>query len=136
VSTELRAMNVGDLAKGISASKDVARFASKVVVDVTSGCWLWNAAKCWGGYARFSCGKRIVAGHRWAWEQRNGPVPEGLQLDHLCRTRHCVNPEHLQPVTLEENARRGAVARAETETPRREKPRSKRFKWRGKWRLA
>jgi hypothetical protein len=45
--------------------------------------------------------------HRWTWEQANGPIPEGLVIDHLCRNRACCNPEHLEPVSPEENVKRG-----------------------------
>lgn len=58
--------------------------------------------------------------HRWLWERLVGPVSGALQLDHLCRNRACVNPDHLEPVTAAENVRRGAlgaVRRAKTHCP-------------------
>ena len=73
------------------------RFWNKV--NKTEGCWLWTAALS-HGYGRFGKGG---AAHRLAWEDRNGPIPEGLVLDHLCRVPRCVNPEHLEPVTHREN---------------------------------
>lgn len=77
-------------------------------VDKTDGCWLWTAALSDGGYGVFGIGgRRVVHAHRFAYQQRVGPIPEGLHLDHLCRVRNCVNPDHLEPVTHAENVRRG-----------------------------
>ena len=85
---------------------DACRFWSKV--NKTQGdCWLWTAGNA-NGYGRFSIGGgRLVASHRFAWELLVGPIPKGLQVDHLCRTPACVNPEHLEPVTQRENCLRG-----------------------------
>lgn len=84
-------------------------------VDITPGCWLWTGAKNWTGYGQRSVrvdGKvRTARAHRMAYELLVGPIPEGLTIDHLCRVRHCVNPDHLEPVTMKENARRGVLAR-------------------------
>jgi hypothetical protein len=69
-------------------------------------CWLWTASLDGQGYGRFSDGKRRGA-HVVAWEAECGPVPDGLELDHLCRVRRCVRVSHLEPVTGGENVRRG-----------------------------
>lgn len=82
------------------------RFWSKV--DKSGECWLWTAGKTGGGYGHFHpAADGPVRAHRLAYEMVIGPIPEGMQLDHLCRVRHCVNPAHLEPVTNRENALRG-----------------------------
>ncbi len=82
------------------------RFWSKV--DKSGDCWLWMASTKDTGYGQFFVNGTMVRAHRLAYELMVGPVPDGLQLDHLCRVRNCVNPEHLEPVTTQENTRRGA----------------------------
>jgi hypothetical protein len=82
------------------------RFTAKYEVDA-GGCWLWTASRDWGGYARLGVNGKASKAHRWAYEHFVGPIPPGLELDHLCRVRHCVNPAHLEPVTRRENVRRG-----------------------------
>lgn len=82
-------------------------------------CWLWTAATSRGGYGYFGLGtlaegnRRVVPAHRVAYELTIGPIPESLELDHLCRNRRCVNPVHLEPVTRKENNRRGTSLPAE-----------------------
>ena len=85
-----------------------ARFWPKV--DLTLDCWLWTACTT-RGYPTFSENGTNVRGHRWAYEHFVGPIPDGLHLDHLCRTPLCVNPDHLEPVTPAENTRRSFEAR-------------------------
>lgn len=85
------------------------RFWSKV--DKSGDCWLWTKALDPAGYAFIGIDGQGVRAHRWAWESVNGPIPEGLEIDHLCRVRHCVNPDHLEPVTHAENMIRAAEAR-------------------------
>lgn len=83
------------------------RFFAKVVEQ--DGCWIWTASRSTTGYGQFNPGGsgRIRKAHRWSWEFFNGPIPAGLELDHLCRQPLCVNPEHLDPVSHKENVRRG-----------------------------
>lgn len=81
-------------------------------VEITDACWLWRGALTHDGYGRFrpgGPGRRAAMAHRWLYELCVSPVPEGLQLDHLCRVRHCVNPDHLEPVTSRENKLRGII---------------------------
>lgn len=87
----------------------IDRFLEKVdQQDGPDGCWLWTAQLNHGGYGCFTSesGKAVLA-HRWAYEHYVGPIPDGLQIDHLCRVRHCVRPEHMEAVTQTENVRRG-----------------------------
>lgn len=75
-------------------------------VNKTDTCWLWTGTLNPKGYANFSAGGTTVIAHRWAFERFVGPIPDGLHIDHLCRVRRCVNPDHLEAVTLTENNRR------------------------------
>lgn len=84
-----------------------------VSMEPMSGCWLWTGATR-GGYGRIKMGGRkgeFATAHRLSFELHRGPIPNGLVLDHLCRNRSCVNPHHLEPVTAEENTRRGDVGK-------------------------
>lgn len=76
-------------------------------VDKSDECWIWLGAKAAGGYGRVVVDGRYWMAHRFAYVDMVGPIPEGLELDHLCRVRDCVNPSHLEPVTHWENVRRG-----------------------------
>lgn len=69
-------------------------------------CWLWKGSLNAGGYGVFSADSRGVMAHRWSYEYFVGPIAEGLQGDHLCHTRSCVNFEHIEPVTNEVNSQR------------------------------
>ena len=71
-------------------------------------CWLWLGSVNADGYGNFGSERRgpIVKAHKFSYELHHGPVPDGLELDHLCHVRRCVNPEHLEPVTHAENVRR------------------------------
>lgn len=71
-------------------------------------CWVWTGDTSSSGYGRFYLLGRQMASHVVSWWWANGPVPEGLELDHLCRVRACCNPEHLEPVTHRENIMRSA----------------------------
>jgi hypothetical protein len=82
------------------------RFWSKVEVRA-SGCWLWTGPIAAEGYGWYNRDAISGPAHRFSYEQTVGPIPGGLQLDHLCRVRHCVNPEHLEPVTQRVNVLRG-----------------------------
>lgn len=83
------------------------RFWLKVDKTSPSGCWIWTGTTS-DGYGRFApVHSQSALAHRFAYELVIGPIPEGLELDHLCRVRNCVNPAHLEPVTSRENILRG-----------------------------
>ena len=72
-------------------------------------CWIWKGGLTTAGYGQVCIGgNKQDYSHRIYWERANGPVPAGLELDHLCRQRACCNPSHLEPMTHLENIRRGA----------------------------
>lgn len=75
-------------------------------------CWMWDGAFAGSGYGQdFYKGKKWRA-HRSTYERLVGPIPAGMDLDHLCRNRRCVNPDHLEPVTRRENLLRGETRTA------------------------
>lgn len=84
------------------------RFWSKV--QPQGSCWVWTAGMYRSGYGAFWDQNRMMLAHRWSYEAMVEQIPAGLQLDHLCRTRACVNPYHLDPVTPIVNVQRGAGA--------------------------
>lgn len=81
-------------------------------VEKSDSCWNW-VGHASGGYGRIRHDGTRVQAHRYAYETLVGPIPEGLQLDHLCRNRMCVNPDHLEPVTPRINYLRGVSPMAE-----------------------
>lgn len=77
-------------------------------VNKTDTCWLWTAGVTGrGGYGAFCVNYKMIPAHRYSYTILKGEIPERMELDHLCRNRRCVNPDHLEPVTREENWRRG-----------------------------
>ena len=89
-----------------STQKDRDRLWSYALAD-GSGCWVWQLALSESGYGRIWVGDKALRPHRFAYEIVKGPIPEELELDHLCRLRACINPNHLEAVTHLENMRRG-----------------------------
>jgi hypothetical protein len=84
-----------------------ARFWARV--DKTETCWLWTATLNGSGYGQITIGRKNWMAHRVAYSLVIGPIPEGLEVDHLCRVRSCVNPEHLEPVDHRTNMLRSPV---------------------------
>lgn len=80
------------------------RFWAKVSAE--GDCWIWTAQITANGYGAFRSKGRGAYAHRVSYEFMVAEIPEGLHIDHLCRNRKCVNPDHLDPVTKRENDRR------------------------------
>lgn len=81
------------------------RFNAKVNKDAQGGCWLWTAFIAPSGYGHLRIGERNALAHRVAYELFIGPIPPGMQIDHRCGCRICVNPDHLRVATHAENMR-------------------------------
>lgn len=90
---------------------DMRRFWAKVAID-PSGCLVWTASGFSTGYGQFKHGGRNLMVHRFAYTALAGPIPDGLVLDHLCRNKRCVTPDHLEPVTDQVNILRGTAPTA------------------------
>jgi len=86
--------------------QELLRFQKFIELDLLSGCWLWKGFLT-QGYGRMKINGKSLLVHRLAFLHWNDQIPRELQLDHLCRNRSCVNPEHLEIVTNQENCRRG-----------------------------
>lgn len=82
------------------------RIAAKFEVD-ENGCWTWIASRNPNGYGQIAVDQRQRGAHRVTYELVVEDIPGGHDIDHLCRNRACINPDHLEPVTRRENARRG-----------------------------
>lgn len=91
------------------------RLWEKISPEPNSGCWLWIGTTHRKGYGQIRIGTRkknkIYMAHRVSYEIHKRTIPDGLQLDHLCRVRCCINPDHLEPVTNRENCRRGLTGK-------------------------
>lgn len=83
-----------------------ARIERKIERVPIAGCWIWTAHASRGGYGRVVLGGKVRQAHRVVYELLSGEIPAGLQIDHLCRNRLCVNPAHLEPVTQQVNFER------------------------------
>ena len=102
---------------GNRATPPLERLLPKINFDGPDGCWVVDSHKP-GNYVTLSLGSRAtkrgsVSAHRLVWEEFVGPIPDGMELDHVCRNRGCFNPDHLEPVTCRENLLRGETLAAQ-----------------------
>ncbi|MFE6683954.1 HNH endonuclease signature motif containing protein [Streptomyces sp. NPDC057729] len=96
------------------------RYWSKVAFDgpislhrqAPGRCWTWTAGLNNRGYGGFKANGAVIGAHRWSYEQLLGEIPAGLELDHLCRNRACVRPDHTEPVTHRVNTLRSTAPTA------------------------
>ena len=88
------------------ATQLAPRIESRLRADPVTGCWLWVGATNRKGYGKVAYEGRDRLVHCVVYEVLVGPIPDGLQLDHLCRTKACANPAHLEPVTNRVNGER------------------------------
>lgn len=98
-----------------------SRFMSKVLVE--NDCWLWQGPLDKDGYGTFYLRRRSRRAHRVGWYMHHGEIPQGMVVNHKCRRRHCVNPQHLEVVTVRENALKdsrsiGAINARKTHCPK------------------
>lgn len=117
----LRGIRVTEIVPGVTVSsmddtpQDYGRWLSDYErwlckVWVTNGCWEWLGCLNKGGYGKFRFRGEAWLAHRAGYELLIGPIPNGLELDHVCRNHWCVNPWHVEPVTHRENMRRSEPA--------------------------
>lgn len=81
--------------------------SSKIETVTESGCWIWVGCCHKSGYGKTCINTKLMYAHRAVYSMLVAPIPEGLTLDHLCRVRCCVNPSHLEAVTIKVNVLRG-----------------------------
>lgn len=93
---------------GAMTAEDIARFYAKVSFE-PNGCWLWTGALDTYGYGAFKFAGGARKAHRVAWALDGRSLPGHMTLDHTCRTRACVNPEHIEMVSLRENGIRARI---------------------------
>lgn len=86
------------------------RMREKIRICAETGCHEWTAGRSSQGYGVIHHTGRQHRAHRVAWEINRGPIPSGKHIDHLCRNRGCVNPDHLEPVMPRENILRSPIA--------------------------
>jgi len=91
------------------------RANEKISIDESTGCWIWTGSTSNKSsshpYGNLKVDGKMVYAHRFLYAAHKGPIPPGMQIDHLCRNTKCCNPEHLEVVTPRENTIRGANAK-------------------------
>lgn len=99
------------------------RFEEKYITEPNTGCWLWIGCTMRNGYGKMTVNGKNILAHRFSYETFVGPIAQGLEADHLCGVRQCVNFRHLEVVTHTENLLRGntstAANAAKTHCPQR-----------------
>lgn len=86
---------------------EYTRFVGKISINPESLCWIWGASRFDNGYGAFWSNGRTTQAHRWSYEFFVGAIPKEKEIDHLCRNRACVNPDHLEAVVHRVNVARG-----------------------------
>lgn len=86
------------------------RLEAMSIPEPNSGCLIWLGTENGAGYGRMGVGGKSLYAHRVAYELRHGPIPAGMMIDHKCRNTFCINPDHLEPVTNQENTKRGLIS--------------------------
>ncbi len=89
----------------------IQKIQKRIELDLLSGCWIWIGHKNNRGYGCFEIKQKEYKAYRLTYEYWNGKIPEGLEIDHLCRNTSCVNPSHLEAVTHKENVVRGLTGK-------------------------
>ena len=87
--------------------ESLQRFQKKIELDILTGCWLWKGSLNYNGYGQFKLNNKVCKAHRVSYEHWNGKIPNQLVINHICRNRQCVNPQHLEVVTIKDNTLRG-----------------------------
>lgn len=93
--------------RDLSIARKRQYIEGRVFPEPMSGCWFWMGYVAPDGYGKAKLSRRSWFAHRLAYEAYRGPIPDGMVIDHLCRVRCCVNADHLEAVTRQENERRG-----------------------------
>jgi len=90
---------------------DYSRYGKPRYRVTATGCWQWLMSILPKGYGCLRISGQLFLAHRWMYERLRGTIAEGMQIDHLCRNRSCVNPDHMEVVSNAENSRRGLMAK-------------------------